>query len=128
MVRQIMETWEGEKIFVSADAVTDSGFQWLETQWQHARLLQEKNPDKKALLAIDEIQKIGNWHERNEEVDFILERRGKVAAIEVKSGKEKASSGLKTFAGRYPHARLYRVGEGGIPIAEFLKMNPADLL
>lgn len=360
MVRQIMETWEGEKIFVSADAVTDSGFQWLETQWQHARLLQEKNPDKKALLAIDEIQKIGNWseivkklwdrdlqegktmkvillgssrlliqqglseslagryektylghwslsemqeafdlspdqyiwfggypaaaalmadeerwrryvndslletsiskdvlmltqvtkpallrrlfelgsrysgqilsftkilgqlsdagntvtlsrylellhtagllgglekyspdlirqrssspkfqvhnnamlsvlsplshedcrqnpkewgrwvesavgqhlinraleedfrifywRERNEEVDFVLEKRGKVAAIEVKSGKEKASSGLKTFAGRYPHARLYMVGEGGIPIEEFLKMNPADLL
>lgn len=50
MVRQIMETWEGEKIFVSADAVTDSGFQWLETQWQHARLLQEKIRIKRPCL------------------------------------------------------------------------------
>ena len=67
------------------------------------------------------------WRERNEEVDFIMERRGKIVAIEVKSGTDKALPGLKKFSEMYPTAKLYSTGSSGIPIEDFLNLNPMEL-
>ena len=54
-------------------------------------------------------------------MDFVLERGPHLLAIEVKSGAFRGSrSGLDAFRDRYPRARTLLVGEGGIPIAEFL--------
>ncbi|HNR86720.1 MAG TPA: ATP-binding protein [Spirochaetota bacterium] len=69
------------------------------------------------------------WRERNREVDFILSRESTSIAIEVKSGLEKnALPGIDAFAKMFSPKKIYRVGSGGIPIEEFLVMNPADLL
>ena len=66
------------------------------------------------------------WRHRNAEADFVLERGPHLLAIEVKSGAFRGShSGLDAFRKRYPRARTLLVGEGGVPLAEFLS-EPAE--
>lgn len=61
------------------------------------------------------------WRESPSEVDFVLNDGRKLLAIEVKSGNTYAApKGLSVFAGKYQQARQLIVGEGGIPLAEFL--------
>ena len=60
------------------------------------------------------------WRERNDEVDFVLRKNGSVVAIEVKSNAEKTSEGLETFRTMFHPHRSFIVGDGGIPIEEFL--------
>lgn len=69
------------------------------------------------------------WRDKNHEVDFVIKRGPKVAAFEVKSGVRKANiSGLKEFEKRFkPKSRLL-VGEGGIPVEEFLSVPARDWL
>ena len=63
------------------------------------------------------------WRENHDEVDFVLERNGRLVAIEVKSGARRSSaSGLGEFAQRYRVQRLLVVGADGVPIPEFLSM------
>ena len=63
------------------------------------------------------------WRERNDEVDFVLRKKGKVVAIEIKSNAEKRTEGLNKFNQLFePHA-LFIVGDGGIPTSEFLEMD-----
>lgn len=66
------------------------------------------------------------WRESPDEVDFVLSNGRKLAAIEVKSGASYAHpKGLSVFAGKFQEARPLIVGEGGIPLPEFLAY-PAD--
>jgi uncharacterized protein len=66
------------------------------------------------------------WREGNQEVDYILARGRKLAAIEVKSSPNPTvSKGLEIFGQKYHHAKKILVGEGGVPLAEFLS-QPAD--
>lgn len=67
------------------------------------------------------------WRDRNDEVDFVLERRGKIVALEVKSGIDKPTPGLGKFSKQFPEARLLACGGTGIPLEEFLQMNVLDL-
>ncbi len=67
------------------------------------------------------------WRERNEEVDFVIEKKGKVIAIEVKTGLAKTSSGMNGFKKQFDPHKLLLVGENGIPWKDFLKINPTDL-
>ncbi len=61
------------------------------------------------------------WRESPDEVDFVLTNSRKLAAIEVRSGvKFTTPKGLDIFAGKFNGTRLLIVGEGGIPLAEFL--------
>ena len=61
------------------------------------------------------------WRRKNAEVDFVLEQGPHLLAIEVKSGPYRgAHTGLAAFRAKYPRARSLLVGEGGVPIAEFL--------
>lgn len=61
------------------------------------------------------------WREGNLEVDFVLRKGSKIAAIEVKSGgKGMHRSGLDEFAGRY-RARTFVVGGSEISLREFLE-------
>jgi hypothetical protein len=50
-------------LFVSADAVPNTGAVWLEQQWETARIQCKASGAKEFILAIDEIQKISNWSE-----------------------------------------------------------------
>lgn len=63
------------------------------------------------------------WRERNDEVDFVLRRKGSVVAIEVKSNAAKNTAGLDAFRRMFkPHTALI-VGAGGISAEEFLSMD-----
>jgi predicted AAA+ superfamily ATPase len=67
------------------------------------------------------------WRERNEEVDFVIQKNSKVLAMEVKSGRRGENRGLASFSRIYqPHKALI-IGTSGISIEEFLRMNPNDL-
>ena len=60
------------------------------------------------------------WRERNDEVDFVLRRKGKVVALEVKSNAEKNTKGLETFKELFsPHA-AFVIGDGGMSAEDFL--------
>jgi len=67
------------------------------------------------------------WRERNNEVDFILERRGKIIAVEVKSNDSENSKGLEVFKKRFNPDKLYLVTNRGLSWQEFLKINPTEL-
>lgn len=47
----------------SADGPTLHHIEWIEAQWNTARLLIKESKKKEALLVLDEIQKIPNWSE-----------------------------------------------------------------
>lgn len=67
------------------------------------------------------------WREGNNEVDFVLEHRGKTVALEVKSGSNTINKGMDLFAQKYNSAKVLMVGSGGIPLELFLRMNPLEL-
>ncbi|WP_165043067.1 ATP-binding protein [Adlercreutzia sp. ZJ138] len=63
------------------------------------------------------------WREGNNEVDFVLEGEGKLAAIEVKSGRTKSQGGMAVFLRTYPEATRIVVGgsaAGAVSIEDFL--------
>ena len=72
--------------------------------------------------------KVLYWREANQEVDFVLEKRGLVIGLEVKSGPTRGYySGLAAFQQRFRPQRVLLVGEGGLPWAEFLAMEVGEL-
>ncbi|MBC6110386.1 ATP-binding protein [Pedobacter fastidiosus] len=72
--------------------------------------------------------KVFYWRHRNDEVDFVLEKRGKVIGLEVKStGLVTGTSGMAAFSKMYKPDKVLMVGAGGIPWQEFLKISPVSL-
>lgn len=67
------------------------------------------------------------WRERDAEVDFILERRGRIIAVEIKSNDSENRKGLEVFKTRFNPDKLYLISNRGISWQEFLKINPIDL-
>ena len=67
------------------------------------------------------------WNENNREVDFVLERRGKLIALEVKTGVDSANLGMEIFAKKFNPLAIYTIGTNGIPIEEFLSSDPTEL-
>ena len=63
------------------------------------------------------------WRERNDEVDFVLRKKGSIAAIEVKSNAEKSTAGLEKFRKLFKPACALIVGGGGINAEDFLSMD-----
>ncbi|WP_455667463.1 ATP-binding protein [Phocaeicola sp.] len=63
------------------------------------------------------------WRERNDEVDFILRKKGSVVAIEVKSNAEKRTEGLDKFRQLFNPKSLLIVGDGGVSVEDFLLMD-----
>ena len=63
------------------------------------------------------------WRHRNREVDFVLSRGPRLAGVEVKSGARRdAPSGLEGFGEQFERAATMLVGEGGVPLSEFLSV------
>lgn len=61
------------------------------------------------------------WSSRNREVDFVLRRGKHLAAIEVKSGRGRASlPGMEAFCREFRVGRKLLVGAQGFPLEEFL--------
>lgn len=67
--------------------------------------------------------KVFYWREGNDEVDFILLRRGKKVAIEVKSGRRTRNAGLPKFTATFKPHKAFVVGSGGLSVEEFLMMD-----
>ena len=63
------------------------------------------------------------WRERNDEVDFILHKKGSLIAIEVKSNAEKRTDGLEKFKKMFNPKSAFIVGDGGIGLEDFLSME-----
>lgn len=67
--------------------------------------------------------KVYYWREKNDEVDFIVERNHKVWAIEVKNGKRGMNKGLGMFREAFHPYRAFVVGTDGISIEDFLSAD-----
>ena len=65
------------------------------------------------------------WRDAGEEVDFVVSHGAQTWALEVKSGRGDKTSGLTTFRQRYPKAKVWLVGDTGIPLADFFS-RPAE--
>ncbi|HEY4111906.1 ATP-binding protein [Puia sp.] len=70
---------------------------------------------------------VSYWRERNEEVDFVLEKKGKVVGIEVKSGANQSSFGIEAFKRTFNPSKVLLIGNTGMPWQEFLQINPAEV-
>ena len=69
------------------------------------------------------------WRDDRREVDFVLRAEGRVLAIEVKSGRPRGGHpGLESFRTRFRGARTLLVGEGGVPVSDFLSESAAHWL
>ena len=67
------------------------------------------------------------WRDRDDEVDFILRKKGTNVAIEVKSNAEKKTNGLAVFREKFKPKSAFIVGDGGISAEEFLMMDIRSL-
>jgi uncharacterized protein len=67
------------------------------------------------------------WRDRNDEVDFIIEKGDKIMAIEVKSGLNQSKKGMDTFARKYQPYKVLLVGQSGIPWQEFLQLDLLEI-
>ena len=67
------------------------------------------------------------WRERNEEVDFVIERKGKVIGLEVKSGTAGSTSGMNAFKNKFNPDKVLLIGNAGLPWQDFLELNPVSL-
>ena len=63
MVLQLLKELPSPYLFVSADGVESSNRNWIEQQWEIARLKLKQSEATEFILVIDEIQKLENWSE-----------------------------------------------------------------
>ena len=61
------------------------------------------------------------------EVDYVLEKKGKLVAIEVKSNADEWNTGLTEFQKLFKPYLSLLVGDGGMKAEDFLSYNPVDL-
>ena len=67
------------------------------------------------------------WRERNDEVDFIIEKKGKIIALEVKTTATGSTSGMSAFQKQFNPSKILMIGKSGLPWQEFLEINPVTL-
>ncbi len=63
LVAHVADTVGRPHIFASADEPTLRGPEWIETQWEAARLRLHDSDARGALLVLDEVQKVPRWSE-----------------------------------------------------------------
>lgn len=95
--------------------------------WGH---LVESTVGAHLLNSASEACRIFYWRESPYEVDFILSKGQKLLAIEVKSGSERvtAYTGISVFLEKFKKAKSLIVGDGGVPLHEFLSCPPDNWL
>jgi len=67
------------------------------------------------------------WNNGTYEVDYVIEKGDKVIALEVKSGHGNINRGLTLFDQEFHPYKLFLIGTDGVPLEEFLSMNPVEL-
>jgi hypothetical protein len=59
-------------------------------------------------------------------VDFVVDRGGQTWAVEVKSGRAGKGRGVAAFRERHPAAKVWLVGDTGIPLETFFARPAAS--
>jgi uncharacterized protein len=67
------------------------------------------------------------WREGNHEVDFVLQKGNKTIGLEVKSGRNKLSTGIPAFDQRFNPTKILLVDREGITIEDFLGTPVSNL-
>jgi predicted AAA+ superfamily ATPase len=67
------------------------------------------------------------WRDRNDEVDFIIEKQGKTIAMEVKTHLSKNKKGLHAFKQKFNPHKILTIEDKGLSWKEFLRINISDL-
>ena len=87
----------------------------------------EKAAKKVIIDSLTEKFNLHYWRERNDEVDFVIERKGKVIGLEVKTGNAGSTLGMAAFQKKFNPEKVLLIGSSGLTWQDFLKMNPVDL-
>jgi uncharacterized protein len=67
------------------------------------------------------------WRDDDAEVDFVIDLRDRLLALEVKSGSKTSwHTGLNTFKERYPESKQAIIGSPEIPVGFFLQQDQLD--
>lgn len=69
---------------------------------------------------------VAYWRDGDLEVDFVVSHGTEVWALEVKSGRQGKVPGVEAFRRRYPRAKVWILGEGGIKLEDFFARAPAE--
>lgn len=67
------------------------------------------------------------WRHSNDEVDFVLQKGEEVIGLEVKSGSSKPTGGMQVFSDKFQPDKVLMVGDSGLPVKDFLTVDPIDL-
>lgn len=96
-VKQILESWQGHKIFETADLITPPDTSWISTHWKRSLSL-----GGSTLLVLDEIQKIPNWSEVIKVLFDDLREKIDIKVILLGSASLSIQEGLtESLAGRF---------------------------
>lgn len=107
-------------------AIQDYTFAEAQADRSYWGRLVESSVGAHLLNTCDNDTQVYYWRDKSDEVDFVLAKGRKLAAIEVKSAANPVRArGLEVFAQRNSSAKIMLVGAGGIPLAEFLSY-PAE--
>ena len=66
------------------------------------------------------------WREGNDEVDFVLERGGKLIGVEVKSSFSRNKRGMVAFQKKFNPVKTITIDDNVLPWHEFIRINPAE--
>jgi uncharacterized protein len=102
LVRQVVETHGLRARFASADEPTLRGRDWIEQQWEAARI-ESRESGKGAAVLVDEIQKIPGWTETVKRLwDEDTQAHGALKVVLLGSAPMLISQGLtESLAGRF---------------------------
>lgn len=107
-------------------AIQDYSFAEAQADRSYWGRLVESSIGAHLLNTCDSDTQVHYWRDGSDEVDFVLSRGRRLAAIEVKNTSRPVRlKGMEIFAQRNPTAKTVLVGTGGIPLAEFLSY-PAE--
>lgn len=94
---------------------------WKENSSRWGRLVEIAVGAHVLNQALEQGIQVYYWREKNNEVDFVLQKGKRIMAIEVKSGiLPKRYPGLNSFQKRFPESSILVVGADGVPVEDFL--------
>jgi predicted AAA+ superfamily ATPase len=118
LVTQVVGEADVPHVFASADEPTLRGPDWLDAQWEAARLLLRESGQRGAVLVLDEVQKVPRWSEAVKRLwDADTRARRPLKIILLGSAPLLLQRGLtETLAGRFevvhlPHWTLAEMHE-----------------
>ncbi len=67
------------------------------------------------------------WREGIDEIDFVIEKAGRLIGIEVKSSISKQTAGMQKFKSKYAPDKIYLIDNKALSWEEFLEIDPLEL-